>query len=219
MTGMPMTEEENPSAALAGERSNIYGFLALVYQREPDAALLDILGKQDAALKDLGVDLGTPAGSGNGIDILEELSVEYTRLFLGPGRHISPYESVWREAGGAHWGKSTSEVKNFIETLGLNYTEEWTGLPDHIGVELELMEKLVEHEKKVRVEKDMKTVLLCLEIQKRFMDEHIFKWVPGFCEKVIEESREDFYRQIAMLTKQFVEFDRKQIDGLLERKM
>ncbi len=219
MTGISMTEEENPSAALAGERGNIYGFLALVYQREPDAALLDILGKQDAGLKDLGVDLSMPAGSGNKRDIIEELSVEYTRLFLGPGRHISPYESVWREADGAHWGKSTSEVKIFIETLGLNYTEDWTGLPDHIGVEFELMKKLVDHENKVRVGKDMKTVRLCLEIQKRFMDEHIYKWVPGFCEKVIEESREDFYRQIALLTKQFIEFDREQIDGLLEHKM
>ncbi|HEB30777.1 MAG TPA: hypothetical protein ENI15_07870 [Spirochaetes bacterium] len=219
MSGISMTEERNPIAALAEERGNIYGFLALVYQREPDAVLLDILGKQDAALKDLGVDLGKPASSGNKRDIIEELSVEYTRLFLGPGRHISPYESVWREAGGAHWGKSTSEVKNFIETLGLNYTENWTGLPDHIGVEFEFMKKLVDHEKKVRIGKDRKTVRLCLEIQKRFMDEHIYKWVPGFCGKVIEESREDFYRQIAMLTKQFIEFDREQIDGLLEQIM
>lgn len=219
MTGMSMTKEENPSAALARERSNIYGFLALVYQREPDAALLEILGKQDAALRDLGVDFSKPASIRNKRDILEELSVEYTRLFLGPGRHISPYESVWREDGGAHWGKSTTEVKTFIETLGLNYTEEWTGLPDHIGVEFELMKKLIEHEKKTRIGKDMKTVRLCIEIQKRFMDEHIFKWVPGFCEKVIEESREDFYKQIAMLTKQFIEFDREQIDGLLEQIM
>ncbi len=204
---------------MAGERSNIYGFLALVYQREPDAALLDILGKQDAAFKELGVDLSKPAGSGNKRDIIEELSVEYTRLFLGPGRHISPYESVWRENGGMHWGKSTTEVKNFIETLGLNYTEDWKGLPDHIGVEFELMKKLVEHEREACIGKDMKTVRLCIEIQKRFMDEHIFKWVPGFCEKVIEESREDFYKQIALLTKQFIEFDRERIDGLLEHKM
>ena len=60
--------------------------------------------------------------------LLEDLAVEYARLFLGPAKHISPHESIHhqRDDGdwGSHWGGSTVEVKKFIESTGLEYKTE-----------------------------------------------------------------------------------------------
>ncbi|HEB10287.1 MAG TPA: hypothetical protein ENI06_03625 [Spirochaetales bacterium] len=204
-------------AGIAEKRINIYGLLSLVYLHEPTEKLVSILRRKDIkyALSEGGINLDLPVNSERCDILLDELAVEYTCLFLGPGKHISPYESVWHNDHGMLWGKTTSEVKTFIESLGLEYRADWSGLPDHIGVELELMHRLTSREKEAWEQQNKKTAYLCLEIEKRFIEEHVIQWVPAFCQKVIEESSLNFYRQLALLTKQFIEFDRGQIKALL----
>jgi TorA maturation chaperone TorD len=142
-------------------------------------------------------------------ELLEDLAVEYARLFLGPGKHISPHESVHFQRDDGQWGKlwgaSTVEVKKFIESTGLNYTEEYKGLPDHISVEFEFMQQLTLHEEKVWKEADKAAGYRRAE--KKFVEEHLMRWIPGFCEKVIQEAELPFYRAMAALTRSFIEFE------------
>ncbi len=194
--------------------------LSLVYLHEPAEEFINILTGRDIeqALNEVGIDLDLQINGESSDKLLDDLAVEYTRLFLGPGKHISPYESVWHKDYGMLWGKTTSEVKAFIESLGLKYSTGWSGLPDHIGVELELLQKLTGREKEAWEHKEEKTAYQCVEIEKRFIDEHIIQWIPEFCQKVIEESSFNFYRQMALLTQQFIDFDREQINHLLTNK-
>ena len=90
-----------------------------------------------------------------------------------------------------------------------------SGLPDHIGVELELMHKLITREHEAWMQGDRQNAFLCLEIENKFVDEHLSRWIPRFCERVIRESALDFYKQAARLTEGFIGFDRKQIKDLL----
>ena len=143
---------------------------------------------------------------------LNDLVLEYTRLFVGPGKHIVPYESVYRGNGDALWSETTVKVKNFIESSGLEYSSNWSGLPDHIGVELEFMQRLTCHEKEAWSVDDKETAFHCLEFEKRFIDEHLSQWVPVFCDKVKEESRVAFYVEMAELTRQCIDFDSELID-------
>jgi TorA maturation chaperone TorD len=136
-------------------------------------------------------------------------------LFIGPGKHIAPYESVYRDNGDALWSETTVEVKNFIESSGLEYSYNWSGLPDHIGVELEFMQRLTCHEKDAWTRDDKEIAIRCLEFEKRFIDEHLSQWVPIFCDKVKEETRVAFYGEMAEFTRQFIEFDSKLIDNNL----
>lgn len=79
----------------------------------------------------------------NEAKLLEDLAIEYSRLFIGPGRHISPHESVHlKEEGGRGllWGEAAVKVKKFIEFSGLHYKPEYSGMPGHISVELEFMQ-------------------------------------------------------------------------------
>jgi TorA maturation chaperone TorD len=144
-------------------------------------------------------------------ELIEDLAVEYARLFLGPGKHISPHESVHFQRDDGQWGKlwgaSTVEVKKFIESTGLNYTEEYKGLPDHISVEFEFMQQLTLHEEKVWKEADADKAAGYRQAEKKFVEEHLMRWIPGFCEKVIQEAELPFYRAMAALTRSFIEFE------------
>jgi TorA maturation chaperone TorD len=203
---------------LAGHRSSIYGLLAAIYRQEVSSDLLQqIKGPQFLrVLSNLGIELNNGFFKKPEKELLEDLAVEYARLFLGPGKHISPHESVHHKKdnvqGGLLWGESTVEVKKFIESAGLKYTDEYKGLPDHISVELEFMQQVLQREEQAWEAEDKEMAHLCLENEKKFIEEHLVRWVPIFCEKVITEADLPFYREMARLTQTFIEFEKQELN-------
>ncbi|MEN8263708.1 MAG: molecular chaperone TorD family protein [Nitrospirota bacterium] len=201
----------------AKQRSNIYGLLSLIYRAEINMELLNHIKEPGflAVLSEMGAGLGDDFMNRPEEDLIEDLAVEYTRLFLGPGKHISPHESIHHERDdgdwGQFWGKSTVEIKKFIETAGLEYKDDFTGLPDHISVELEFMQKASAREAQAREEGSNDELLYCLKMERKFIDEHLLKWVPVFCDKIISEAELSFYREIAKVTKHFMEFEEEEI--------
>lgn len=208
-----VSADRSEMKAMATHRSNIYGLLAMLYRQEPTRDLLKrVRGPQFLeVLSQWGGELDDDFMTRPEDDLLEEMAVEYTRLFLGPGKHISPHESVHheREDGqwGQLWGASTVEVRKFIEGTGLRYETEYRGLPDHISVELELLEALTRREEEAWAKDDEEGAGRCLDMERRFLDEHLIRWVVPFCDKVIAAAELSFYRTLASLTKKFIEFD------------
>jgi TorA maturation chaperone TorD len=216
-----MKSEHNKNVELADQRSNVYGFLAGIYRRE----LLPVLLSQirtpqfSGVLSDLGANLGDEFFSFRDEDIIEDLAVEYTRLFMGPGKHIPPYESIHHERNdgdwGRLWGASTVEVQKFIETAGLKYKDDFKELPDHICVELEFMQKVIQKERLAWEARVGDRALYCLKMEKMFIDDHLIKWVPWFCDKIISEAKLPFYREMAKITSNFIQFEKENIDAYI----
>jgi len=207
-------------AEQAQQRSNLYGFLARVYRKELTPEMLARIKDPDFrdVLSSLEVQLGDDFFSVPEEELIEHLSIEYTRLFLGPGRHISPHESIHYERDdgdwGKHWGGSTVEVKKFVESLGLKYKESDTSIPDHISVELELMQKVIEKEKQAWSENEGKDALHYLKIEKMFMDDHLSKWIPQFCDKIFSEAEVPFYREMARITRDFIDLEKDELESI-----
>jgi len=204
--------------AVAKNRSDIYGLLASVYRQEVTSDLIQQIKDPQflGVLSDLGTErldtfLQKPEN-----ELLGDLAVEYARLFLGPGKHISPHESVHhqREDGqwGKLWGASTAEVKKLIEATGLSYSDDFKGLPDHITVEFEFMQQLTLCEEQAWEETDTDKVTTCRQVEKKFIEEHLVRWIPAFCEKVIQEAELPFYRAVAALTRSFIEFEKAEMN-------
>ena len=216
------TSKKEDIKALAGHRSSIYGFLAAVYRQEMTSELIQQMKDQrfQEVLSGLGVKLNNGFFQSSEKGLLENLAVEYVRLFVGPGKHISPHESVHHKKEGVQsgqlWGELTAEVKRIIESSGLEYKSEFTGMPDHISVELEFMQQVILREEQAWQDDDKQTALLCLKNEKKFVDEHLFRWVPDFCEKVIETADWPFYREMARLTRSFIEFEKEELKKLKE---
>ena len=51
--------------------------------------------------------------------------------------------------------------------------------------------------------------------EKSFLDRHLGTWAPEFCEKMIDEAQEDYFRGIALLTIGLIEYDRTYLGILI----
>lgn len=186
-------------------RSNCYGLLALVFR---DALAPEVIaqlrsppltealsGLDYDAAKDLGGDLET---------VTENLREEYTAIFVGPGPHVPPYGSVHHPEECQLWGDSTVRVKRFIEMTGLSFEGDWDSIPDHIAVELEVMQRLAAHEAELWRQGAHEELDRCVQSQSVFLRKHLCPWVPHFCDAVSAKSVTSFYRKMAELAKSVV---------------
>ena len=198
-------------------RSNIYGFLSSMFREEITAESLRQI--KTPTIKEALTEMGLQYDIFSQKDqdkLLEDLAVEYARLFLGPDKHISPHESIHhqRDDGdwGAHWGGSTVDVKKFIETAGLEYKQEYSGMPDHISVELEFMKEAAGREAQAIEEKDWEGALYCQKMEKKFISDHLIKWIPAFCDKISSQAEISFYGDLADVTKDFITLEFEEVN-------
>jgi len=205
--GQAAVLETDNRAGTAMERSSLYGFLASVYRTEPAERLLREIRKDSFkdALKAVGVDLGESLEGGSVKKLVDDLAVEYARLFIGPGNHVAPYAAVYLGGEGASlWGPETAWVKEFIEAAGFDYRSDYHDLPDHVAVELEFMQEITANESAALESKDWKRAEKLRRIEEEFVTTHMAKWVPEFCRQVQDRAEFPFYKAIACLTEDFI---------------
>lgn len=116
----------------------------------------------------------------------EEILADFDYLYNYEGGIMLPLESV-------HAGDSNAAdaVTEFYYNAGLTFDEEYQTLPDHISLEFLFMSYVIDIDNR--------------EMQRKFLEEHVVNWVPYYCEKVIKEAKTLFYREIAGITKDFIE--------------
>lgn len=200
--------ETETSAGTARERSGLYGFLAEVFRAEPSRDLLRRI-KDEAFAEVLAA-----AGAHFGAELiylpedalLEDLAVEYTRLFLGPGRHVRPYAATYLGGPGASlYGPATLWARDFMEGAGYVLDPEHRGLPDHVSVELEFMARMAAREAEALEAGEAAAAAQCRSIQKEFLENHLSCWLPQFCGHAAEHAELSFYKELARLAGHFLE--------------
>lgn len=179
-------------------RAHLYGLLARLYRIEVDAELLNALREPElaAALTELGVNLEQVMAKGTNTMLLEGLAVEFARLFLVPSTARPPYESI-QLGEGQLFGNATVSVQTFMEEAGLALPEGRSYLPDHLSIELEIMQHLCLKE----AEGDPAAVSL----QTRFLKEHLLQWAPAYLQGLAGYAEPGLYREIAGLTAAFLQ--------------
>ena len=201
-------------ARSAIERSRLYGLLATVFRREPSAEFLCQMKTPEmmVALAGAGIDLGEEFETERFADIAENLAIEYTRLFLGPGKHISPHESVQLKRGsGILWGQETVAVRKTYRAAGFDIGETETDIPDHLSVELDFLALLAKEEAQAWEQKDQELTAKSLHLQHGFISRHLGKWAAGFCAKVKEEADFAFYPAFAELLRGYLSGEKSEI--------
>jgi TorA maturation chaperone TorD len=131
-----------------------------------------------------------------------EIREDFASIFLRPDLHLSPHESLHNYPLGETprlWGLATEEVQAFYRSTGLMLDEEADLIPDHLGVELLFMSYLIEND--------------LTDHQKEFMEEHLLPWIPEYCDEVRKHAGTTFYRELAILLKEFVVSDNEQLSG------
>jgi len=193
---------------MARARAGLYGLMSRVFSDKPTAVLLK--GMKEPGMQESLASFEVPFDeeflAGDDEQQAEDLAIEYARLFLATRSHIAPYESVfvrgWSEDKPQLWGEATVEVAKFYQEAGLELREGQT--PDHLGIELEAMAVMAECEAARRESGDAAGAALLEELQRRFCEEHLKRWVPEFCEAVLRRTESGFYRGMVVLTASLV---------------
>lgn len=168
------------TATVNNDVSMALRLFASIFQREVDGPLLkELISRRDELPDVLGED-PLPGLSPDNVDAaVEDLAVEYCRLFVGPHGHMAPVESIARGEG-RYWGPSTEAVADFYRSAGLAPLSEMNLLPDHLSMELDCLALL---EEAGRGEEAV-----------TFAREHVLQWLPTLAKHVLTSATMVFYR-------------------------
>lgn len=182
----PALRQEDPARRLA--RADLFRFLAACYY-EPGTEFVEerLFDSMCAAAARLDPDLARRARSLADAfhrETLDELLVDYTRLFLGPGPAAAqPYGRVWMDG--------EQPVLPMYAEAGFGIDESFRDLPDHITAELEFLYVLIYQGGPEN-------------LRKRFLTEQLGPWVRPFAQAVQAAAQTAFYRELAELTERMV---------------
>ena len=142
---------------------------------------------------------------------LQDLLVDYTRLFLGaPQALAKPYASVWLTAEPELMQDSTIELLSLYEQGGFEMDPEFRDLPDHVAVELEFLYLLSFQQNQALASGDEQALQAVAVLRTAFLVGHLGRWLGGFILAVHDHAQNDFYRELAELTELFVRLEGQQ---------
>jgi putative dimethyl sulfoxide reductase chaperone len=139
---------------------------------------------------------------------------EYNRLFIGPNTLPAPlWESVYLGREHLLFEEQTLQVRKCYQQHGLHFINENNEPEDHIVIELEFMSYLTQEV--FESEDDAYTKKL-IEDQIHFLSEHLGKWAPKFCEKLIKSTDSSLFQSVALLLMEYIELEQQIANFLSE---
>lgn len=134
--------------------------------------------------------------------MLQDLNVDSTRLFFGPGRVLAPlWESVYFTEERLVFQESTLDVRRWYQRFGLELENLHKEPDDHIALEMAFVAHLASSVVQALEIGDEEECERLLQAQREFADVHLLKWAAVWCQQVIENAHTDFYQGIALLTR------------------
>ncbi|MGE5256992.1 MAG: molecular chaperone [Hyphomicrobiales bacterium] len=204
-------------------RAQVYEFFSAVFLNPPTAEMLaGVLGEDGVGIWEA-MFPQQPAGDrlralsqayAQGEWQAEDFLLDYEALFRVPGdSYVHPFESVYRQKGFcsgeakgcAVLAEQAREVARIYCDQGLAPREGFTELPDHLGVELELMAVLCRRTAKALEEENRRGAERLSSQQRAFLSEHLLKWGPDCLNKVREKGQTPLYACLADLLRAFLE--------------
>lgn len=202
------------------ERLHIYNLLRQLYLSPPSEEILSALQKievgEEVCLAESDVTKGLRMLKEVGADKLEELSLEFAGLFIGPGKiPIPPYESFYTSEKRLLMQEATIAVRKKYLKAGLVMKNLYSSPEDHIASEFEFMYFLCQKEAEARGKSNGEQALEWLEMQQEFLKEHLSAWIPAFCKDLEQAAESDFYKGVAKVTKAYLSLEQETIGELL----
>ncbi len=140
----------------------------------------------------------------------DEILLEYTRIFLGPFKVlVPPYGSCYLENEKLLNGETTIQVKNIYLKLGLDISESWNDLPDHIVAELEFMHFLTYNYASPEDSDLNKDEVIAVE--KEFFFKYFYPFATRLCSDILGKTKSNIYNKIAKIMVEFLHSEKNRI--------
>ncbi len=138
-------------------------------------------------------------------DDLEELMIEYSKLFLGPDKLLAPPYGSYYMDDKVTMGESTREVMDIYEKLELELSDSFKDLPDHIALELNFLAYLTEQQLLLSEEHDSEdSGENVLKWQKYFLENYLVPWYESFVDRIKDNFDSEYYDRLADLLAYFL---------------
>lgn len=120
---------------------------------------------------------------------VRDVSVEFTRLFVGPpSPAAAPWETMYRTGGHVGFGSATVEMQKRLEQLHLKVSNENRQYADHIGLELLYLSELVRRASEGDEECAREASAFAAKMR---------EWVPKLRERISREAPGGYYEGVA----------------------
>ncbi len=228
--------KDSPAVERALARSKLYLLLSWSYLYPEDDEFLDYLKSGElvedgrAALNSLKVALSAPIdketeeflkGIADHFDAVEswvssegvnwdiqDLRDEHRRVFSNViALDCPPYETLF---GNDHvFGQSyvMGDIAGFYSAFGVQLSQDIHERLDHLSVELEFLHFLAYKESYALCHDGLEKLKTVVEAEKKFVKEHVGRWVPLFSGMLKKKAEFGFYKIVADLTSQWVSFE------------
>lgn len=204
-------------ARLNTQRAATYGMLARLYRNEIDNAFLTELRSMRYPINtgndntDEGYRLMAHFLSNVWANTLDDLSVDYSRTFIGHGvdgySAAYPYESVYTSPKRLMMQDARDEVLAIYRSYGLDKQESWKEGEDHVALEMEFMQTLANRTADALEKGDEDEAVALLETQHNFLYDHLAAWAPMMTRDMKRLAKTDLYQGLAYLTDGFLSTD------------
>ncbi len=134
---------------------------------------------------------------------VEALKPEYTELFL-TRMFCPPTETIYGK-NSFNTPNILGDISGFYKAFGFKLSDKATVPHDNIAVELEFM-SFLELKIAYALEQEMEENLdICLTAKKRFLAEHIGRWIWVFGQNLVTRSNEDYFKCLGQLISKFID--------------
>lgn len=121
---------------------------------------------------------------------IEQVNVEYTELFIGPGApKAPPWESFYNTRKKLFFGTTAYVMKDLLNKQGLESKNSGRQPEDHLGLELLYLTVLTEN----MHNHDRQSQVTIIKDQLAFMDEHLLSWIPKLYDDAKNSGSIGFY--------------------------
>ncbi len=131
-------------------------------------------------------------------EVCDDLSREYTELFVGPRPPVLPHESYYREDA-QYLGDGLARVEESYRAAGWLPPEEYPEESDFIAVELAFLRNLIERQRAGQEE--------TVGFERVFIEDHLTQWIDAFVEELRQEAEPGLYLAAALVVQGLVEFE------------
>ena len=178
-------------------RAELYGLLAQLFYATPAPALYEQLRAAETAAPVPGAFLETSRRCAAVQD-------EFNALFVAIGKpEVFLYGSYY--VAGALNEKPLASLRHDLRALGLERPPTIHETEDHLASLCEVMRYLIAGD-------DL--AVSNLASQQRFFDAHLRGWTEALCDALAQHPRADFYRALALFTRDFLAVEAQAFDLL-----
>jgi TorA maturation chaperone TorD len=139
---------------------------------------------------------------------LSDLQAEHRRVFSNViTLDCPPYETLFGNDhvfGQAH---TMGDIAGFYRAFGVELSKDIHERMDHLSVELEFMHFLAYKESYARCHDGAEKIQIVVDAQKKFVKDHIGRWVPLFARMLVKKADSGFFRHIAEFSSDWMDFD------------